>query len=574
MKKFVFFVLFFFIIIYPLFFINHTSSVSAQSPTIAIGNGDANSDGKVDAKDILTEILNYGKTNQTLPLDQYGDGLINMVDVGEVIYRIFAPAATPTPTNAPTPTTITPPPANTYSIGAPDSKLFYGSFEGFGAEFDPFVWNPNVNPGVTQADWNLITGRIQEMQLPFVRIWIQLYWMLKSADLTQWDYNNARMQSVYKYLDFACQNNIDVILNDWNWSFWPSYGFYNGNSADSRYTQGIADYLKYLIQTKGYSCIKYFILGNESDNEFIGSGKSFNDFVIMQQNMDQALRNDGIRDQIKFIGPDPACCSGLYTQTLQSSLHSTFDGYDVHIYQDPSLIASGDLWWRIEQYRDDYTRNYSPDPATDMSKPHFVTEAGRTTGVSDAFDGALDMADYGTIALSTKVQGVSEWNMFDEYYDQEHSDTESHTTIPWGLWKYKDSNWSLRPWSHTWGLLVRFAPKGSIRAPVVYPGQSKATPNTDTDSGHPPTGSLRLAALKRPDGKWSIFIVNRNSSATTITIRLPDSSTHQFTKYLATSSKISNLQSQIIPSPESGLVTITSSVSISLDPSSFTVLVE
>ncbi len=68
-------------------FLFHPLSISAQSPTPIIGNGDANGDGKVDMKDILVEIQNYGK-NQGIPLDQYQDGLVNTIDFTVVVSSI------------------------------------------------------------------------------------------------------------------------------------------------------------------------------------------------------------------------------------------------------------------------------------------------------------------------------------------------------------------------------------------------------------------------------------------------------------------------------------------------------
>lgn len=53
-----------------------------------------------------------------------------------------------------------------FTVAAPDEAAFHGRFEGFGAEWDPFFWNTNnQNRGCTQADWDLITTRIQDLQV-------------------------------------------------------------------------------------------------------------------------------------------------------------------------------------------------------------------------------------------------------------------------------------------------------------------------------------------------------------------------------------------------------------------------
>ncbi len=130
MKRFVFSIFFLLIILSLLL------TVSAQSPTISIGNGDANGDGVVNSKDILTVLSNYNKS-LGLPTDQYGDSLINMVDLGVVISSILNPSPSPTtkPTNTPfpTPTGPTPTPgpqaATWYMAGANPQRTSWVSEE-------------------------------------------------------------------------------------------------------------------------------------------------------------------------------------------------------------------------------------------------------------------------------------------------------------------------------------------------------------------------------------------------------------------------------------------------------------
>ncbi len=85
-------------------------TVYAQSPTISIGNGDANGDGVVNSKDLLTVFQNYNKSLGS-PTDQYKDGLINMLDLSVVISSILNPSPTSTSTPTPTPSGPTPTPA-------------------------------------------------------------------------------------------------------------------------------------------------------------------------------------------------------------------------------------------------------------------------------------------------------------------------------------------------------------------------------------------------------------------------------------------------------------------------------
>ena len=456
-----------------------------------------------------------------------------------------------------------------FTISEPNPSVVPHVFSGFGAEWDPFFWNEfGMSQGLNQNDWNIITNRIQEMQMPIIRMWVQLFWTLTDADPFTWDRTNTRMQSLYKYLDFACANNIDVDLQDWGWSFWYSHGLFNGNLKDPRFAEALSLMVKDLVVTRGYNCIKYFSVGNEPDYEIIGKGnpgdvKTLDDYVVMVENIKQALINQGLQNQVKFVGPDPACCQSLYSGIMNSSAHGVFDVYDFHNYSHTSVISNGSLWQALNQHRDWISD--SPDP-DDMKKPIFVTETGGDNGASynNSYAYALDMADYGTTLLNTTLQAGIAWNMHDIYYDYGHYSVpfEDNQMMNWGMWKYKNDNWDLRPWAQTWGLLVRFGTKGGTQGTV------NGTPPLDLVNS-----SYRVGAIKRPDGKWNLFLVNHSSSNATITINMPGSTSHVFSKYFVNSSSLSQYPNQIIV-PVSGTLNTANSFNISLSANSFTVLVE
>ncbi len=84
-----------------------TQTVTLSPTSVPIGNSDTNGDGKVTTADLLPIFSNYGK-NQGLPVDQYQDGYINMLDAQVVINFLTAPTPIPTRTPTPIPSTSTP----------------------------------------------------------------------------------------------------------------------------------------------------------------------------------------------------------------------------------------------------------------------------------------------------------------------------------------------------------------------------------------------------------------------------------------------------------------------------------
>jgi hypothetical protein len=59
---------------------------------------------------------------------------------------------------------------------------------------------------------------MKELNIGIIRLMMQLTWVQPTAGIPL-SYTTTLMQSVFKYLDYACANNIDVILTDW-WGRW------------------------------------------------------------------------------------------------------------------------------------------------------------------------------------------------------------------------------------------------------------------------------------------------------------------------------------------------------------------
>src|SRR4030042_131051 len=120
------------------------------------------------------------------------------------------------------------------------------------------------------------------------------------------------------------------------------------------------------------------------------------------------------------------------------------------------------LWSHLDLWRPE---TLARDPAS-ANKLVLLTEMGNSGGSTnshpliDTYEYAIHMADYGTTLLTTRVNGGIAWCMHDMYY------FDGGQFMQWGMWKYKDNGWAIRPWAQSFGLLTRFAPRGSLIAPV------------------------------------------------------------------------------------------------------------
>jgi len=410
-----------------------------------------------------------------------------------------------------------------FRIGAPSPATFRAPFQGFGAEWDPFYFvENNQKRGVDKAGWKLITQRIKDLDIPIVRMMMQLKWCQADPNLTRWTWDTPQMKSVFRYLDFCQANGIHVILTDWGWAArgkdLAGHNLY-AKPSDMRYARGMAAYLKELIVKRKYTCIRYFVVGNEPDYELVRD-HGMPEYVHMYANVDAALRQAGIRDKVKLMGPDMTGIEDLRKQAIDK-VKSFVDAYDFHRYalvgetSNAGVRSPADsLWTHLDMWRGEVDRR---DPYGG-GKWLMVTEMGMGGGKTfghprnDTFDFAMDMADYGTTLLTCRIQAGIAWCLHDVYYfDTSFGKEFDKWIMQLGMWQYHDKNWKLRPWAQSFGLLIKHAPRGSIQAPV-----NGTPPRTPALSPH------RCAAVKRPDGGWSLFLVNRTNKDERFHLTLPE----------------------------------------------------
>jgi len=451
-----------------------------------------------------------------------------------------------------------------FVIGQPSTATFYGTFGGFGAEWDPMFWNTyNQSQGCTPADWDLIVSRVEQMRVPIVRMMFQVYWCCTDPNLVTWTWTSQQMQSVYRYLDVCQANGIDVVLTDWGWG---AQRWHNPRLVDSpddiRFARAIAMYLEELIVNRGYTCIKYFVCGNEPDNEIVPR-YSLDVYYRMYRNIHQELTARGIRDRVKLTGPDMGGQWDFFKNFI-SSMQAIVGAYDFHRYspfnETSNIGITYDyeaLWPMMDMWRGEVSAR---DPAG-AGKPILLTEFGGGDGgtfthpMIDTYDYALHMADYGTTLLTTRVNAAMAWCMHDTYMDW-------NQRMVWGIWRYKDAGWQLRPWAHTYALLTRHAHRGSVQCPV-----------NGSPPAHPGLTPHRCAALRRPDDTWAVFLVNRTTTSAQFNVSLPSAPRYPLVQYVVDWNTYAQYTSSVIV-PAVSTVAVGRNLSLMLGASSFMVLSE
>ena len=267
-----------------------------------------------------------------------------------------------------------------------------------------YAGNPPVND---EPAWEQISYHARWLGLNFIRVELSQHMYEPERNLFDW--NNDEMLALYKILDWCETNRADVFLQQlWRHVEWNAYpGVHPLLSAPysvQDFAYGIAILLDYLINKRGYSCIKYFCITNEPPGGTWGYWWSYGSYSgsITQalKKVRETLNEKGIN--IPLSGPDWTDLPPLDENKIDFDTY--LGAYDIHSYKgidlDGEKIISDWVKW-----------------AHDHNKPFFLTELGNMNlgwGNSDAgprsFAASLSNASDIITGLNLGVDGFNRWS--------------------------------------------------------------------------------------------------------------------------------------------------------------------
>lgn len=424
-------------------------------------------------------------------------------------------------------------------------------FLGAGAEFDPFGFMPeNIRRGFNEEDWTLLSGRIRRMGLDIVRMWYQPDWHEPYNDDSDpghinWNgfaFDSKRMRSVYRYLDL-CQSmgcGVNLVFGwkrDTPQHSWLCFrGISPVRSAPSdlkEWAESCSALLQYLLNTKGYTCVKYLTLFNEPNTgeDFeVPAGIDEKDwYKQMYEKVDERLRLDGIRDKIKLVAPDEAGGGGWLDEVLPD-LDDIVDVYAGHLHTH-SGIELGEFCdaWRRKILR------MNPDG---IEEPFYLAEFGgvRDAELRDSFDYGLILADLVITALNHGAAAMTLWRLSDIYLVSPIQGTHLPADLiengrqKQGLWEYRDKGWLPRYSYYAYSLITGYTDRG---------GSILKTGSSDPD--------ISAAVVKSSQGRYSIFVLNKADMDKRLSVKFGSPAKMPFKRHVYDSNVKRTAGAEIIP---------------------------
>ena len=392
--------------------------------------------------------------------------------------------------------------------------------EFIGAELDPHFITGNVGRVFTKEDgtevtvsiedWtNIIFPRMKEMNLSYIRTMLLPSWWAKEEvcytdKAYTWD--SEQMQDVYLVLDAAQELDMEVCLVPWLWDCDYARMTPREESDDERgwticprgqedvFATVVADCVDYLINEKGYTCIKYFTPINEPNSTFSFSYSNQEVFLAYDalcRECDRVFREKGIRDDVKFSLSDASTGEAevWLTQSCDSLLaDGVADIVNTHWYDYDETCTN-------EKLQSDWRHMFGiyEGIATEYNATHVYGEFGITKLDYDDAERGVHIARLASNMFHRGGQGMSYWMLFCYYWNWDSRETNALGNIM-GLWDTAENGYKCKPSFYAYSLLTRFVRKGMDIYPV-------------------PTADPNIIALAfRDKGEWTYLVINDSAT--------------------------------------------------------------
>ena len=411
------------------------------------------------------------------------------------------------------------------------SEVINAGYIGNGVEWDPYDEAKSWGQEVSDEDWGKLYERLDYMRPPYVRCMINSPYRYYDAATGKYD-KHRNFDSLSRLLKYCTEKGITVVYGEYNPPTWEM-------KADSRWIEMSVDYLNFLVNDCGYSCIKHFVIFNEPDGDWASTNGDYelwkSVLLRFRREMD---KYPGLTDQVTFAGPDvvvgyknpasPYDAVGWVKQTA-AELDSLIGVYDIHAYPGQHEVRSGhyseilplykqsvpqhkkiilgEAGYKYKQLADsalmaEYNRRVEGHPFTKGTDCNML--------VYDYFYG-LDMPLLAMEVMNNGLSGVAAWMLDDAMHSKWDSGNTEDIKI-WGMWNIlgeevfgKPDEEEMRPWFYTWSLMCRFFPAGTdvLKTEIVSADKSV------------------YAVAGSWEGKTTVALVNVGDEDYNLRIRLP-----------------------------------------------------
>lgn len=367
------------------------------------------------------------------------------------------------------------------------SDVINSDYIGNGVEWDPYDEAECWGDSISGDDWNKLFKRLDFMRMGYVRCMINSPFRYYDSQTGNYD-KTRNIGSISKVLQYCTDNNITVMYGEYNPPTWDM-------KADQGWIDMSVDYLNYLVNDLGFTCIKYFVIFNEPDGNWASTNGDYELWQSMLIRFHEKMKTyPGLTEKVKFAGPDAVVdykngasdydAIGWVEQTALN-VDTLIGIYDLHAYPGQYEVYTGSYADLLKRHKASVPKDkkivlgeagykYWRTPDSILMKEYNKRVEGHpyTKGsdcnmlVYDYFYG-LDMPLLCMEVMNNGYSGLAAWMLDDAMHSDGDSGKIEDIKI-WGMWNIlgeevfnAPQQEEIRPWYYTWSLMCRYFPTGT-----------------------------------------------------------------------------------------------------------------
>ena len=365
---------------------------------------------------------------------------------------------------------------------------------------------------MTDEKWEMLYDRLDRMKPRFIRVIDQANWRyfkgLDSDGNPILSFENQQTRALFRILDYCQRHAITVLIGEWG----VPGGMHDPNdpsvrlmsTSDMRWIGMIGEWMAYLINEKGYTCIRYYDFVNEPNGDWACTDGNFAEWALGVKLLHEEFESRGLADRIAVSGPGtvPQMSHARYrdkyvgrdwplyaSQVLRKELGS----YNTHAYFNHDVIRKGRAAEYVHLTADVAIADREGKPfllgevgikaTTEPEKSEHLRRMkadGNSSDDSNMFvydySYGVEMASAALQSLLAGVDGMAAWDLDNAMHTK--GDTGDKTQMKrWGFWNIlgtelhgNPADENIRPWYYAWSWLCRFMPAGTLLLGSDQPG--------------------------------------------------------------------------------------------------------
>lgn len=393
------------------------------------------------------------------------------------------------------------------TISIDTAAIINDSYIGNGAQWDPYQLDYGKGRlEISAADWQKLYDRLDFMRPQLIRIMINTSSFLDNGEFAP----EKKMDVLSKILDYCQSRSVTVMFGDWGWSV------INAREAkiNDKNMAYAADLVDYLVNKRGYTCIKYYNLINEPNGHWASTNKSYPLWASAIRQLYKDMENLGLNDKVGIVGPDIAIWDkneAWWIDSTATQLGNKIQLYNIHTYPSKITVNSGKYRDIISAYKNNVPKGKKTvmgeiglkfvEKADSLYNKENIrrAKAKKHASLEDSqmfvydYMYGTDMADALFQTINSEYSGSVVWMLDDAMHSNEAPDK----LKIWGFWNifgeelFGAEEENVRPWYYAWSLLTKYIPSGS----KIFKSKVSGDPNIK-------------AIVSEKDGKYMAAVVN------------------------------------------------------------------